>query len=50
MSAFEQTFLISLQAGLAARVGPHMAKFGDKVATSLRESIERGRGGRRWTG
>ena len=42
VSAFEQTFLISLQAGLAARVGPHMAKFGDKVATSLRASIERG--------
>src|SRR6185437_16201307 len=42
VSAFERTFLISLQAGLAARVGPHMAKFGDKVATSLRESIERG--------
>jgi aspartyl-tRNA(Asn)/glutamyl-tRNA(Gln) amidotransferase subunit A len=42
VSAFERTFLISLQAGLAARVGPHMAKFGDKVAKSLRESIERG--------
>jgi aspartyl-tRNA(Asn)/glutamyl-tRNA(Gln) amidotransferase subunit A len=42
LSAFEQTFLIGLQAGLAARVGPHMAKFGDRVATSLRESIERG--------
>ncbi len=27
---------------LAARVGPHMAKFGDKVARSLRESIDRG--------
>jgi len=42
MSAFERTFLIGLQAGLAARVGPHMAKFGDEVARSLRESIERG--------
>lgn len=45
-SAYERTFLIGLQAGLAARVGPHMAKFGDKVATSLRESVERGA---RWT-
>jgi len=44
--AFEQTFLIGLQAGLAARVGAHMAAFGDKVAPSLRESIERGA---RWT-
>jgi len=42
LSAFERTFLIGLQAGLAARVGPHMATFGDKVAPSLRESIERG--------
>ncbi len=42
LSAFERTFLIGLQAGLAARVGPHLAKFGDKVAPSLRESIERG--------
>ena len=46
LSAFEQTFLIGLQAGLAARVGPLLAKFGDKVAPSLRESIERGA---RWT-
>ena len=46
VAAFERTFLIGLQAGLAARVGPHMAKFGDKVAPSLRESIERGA---RWT-
>jgi aspartyl-tRNA(Asn)/glutamyl-tRNA(Gln) amidotransferase subunit A len=46
VSAFEQTFLIGLQAGLAARVGAHMAAFGDKVAPSLRESIERGA---RWT-
>ena len=42
VSAFEQTFLIGLQAGLAARVGAHMAAFGDKVAPSLRESVERG--------
>jgi aspartyl-tRNA(Asn)/glutamyl-tRNA(Gln) amidotransferase subunit A len=42
VSAFERTFLIGLQAGLAARVGPHMAKFRDRVAPSLRESIERG--------
>jgi len=42
VSAFERAFLVSLQAGLAARVGPHMARFGDKVAPSLRESIERG--------
>jgi len=42
VSAFERTFLVSLQAGLAARVGPHMARFGDQVAPSLRESIERG--------
>jgi aspartyl-tRNA(Asn)/glutamyl-tRNA(Gln) amidotransferase subunit A len=42
MSAFERTFLIGLQAGLAARVGPHLAKFADEVARSLRESIERG--------
>ena len=42
LSAFERTFLIGLQAGLAARVGPHLEKFADKVAPSLRESIERG--------
>lgn len=42
LSGFERTFLIGLQAGLAARVGPHMAKFGEQVAPSLRESIERG--------
>ena len=39
---FERTFLVFLQGGLAARGGPHMATFGDKVARSLRESIERG--------
>ena len=40
--AFEQTFLVFFQGGLAARVGPHMAAFGDKIARSLRESVERG--------
>ena len=39
---FERTFLVFLQGGLAARVGPHMGAFGDRVAKSLRESIERG--------
>ena len=39
---FERAFLVFLQAGLAARVGPHMAAFGDRVAQSLRESIDRG--------
>jgi aspartyl-tRNA(Asn)/glutamyl-tRNA(Gln) amidotransferase subunit A len=43
---FEHVFLVFLQAGLAARVGPHMAKYGDKVAPSLRTSIE---GGARWS-
>ena len=42
LASFERTFLVFLQAGLAARVGPHMAAFGDKVARSLRESIEQG--------
>jgi len=37
---------VVLQGGLAARVGPHMAKFGDKVAPSLRRTIE---GGARWS-
>jgi aspartyl-tRNA(Asn)/glutamyl-tRNA(Gln) amidotransferase subunit A len=41
-AALEEAFLVVLQAGLAARVGPHMAVFGDKVARSLRESVERG--------
>jgi aspartyl-tRNA(Asn)/glutamyl-tRNA(Gln) amidotransferase subunit A len=41
-AAQESAFLVTLQAGLAARLGPHMAAFGDKVARSLRESIERG--------
>ena len=41
-AALEDAFLVVLQAGLAARVGPHMAAFGDKIARSLRESVERG--------
>jgi aspartyl-tRNA(Asn)/glutamyl-tRNA(Gln) amidotransferase subunit A len=45
-AALEQAFLVVLQGGLAARVGPHMAKFGDKVARSLRETIE---AGTRWS-
>jgi len=45
-AALEQAFLVVLQSGLAARVGPHMAKFGDKVARSLRATIE---GGARWS-
>ena len=42
LAPFERAFLVFLQGGLAARVGPHMAAFGDQVAKSLRESIERG--------
>ena len=42
VAAFEQAFLVFFQGGLAARVGPHMATFGDKIARSLRESVERG--------
>lgn len=42
LAPFERAFLVFLQGGLAARVGPHMAAFGDQVARSLRESIERG--------
>jgi aspartyl-tRNA(Asn)/glutamyl-tRNA(Gln) amidotransferase subunit A len=45
-AAMEDAFLVVLQAGLAARVGPHMAKFGDKVAPSLRATIE---AGARWS-
>jgi len=41
-AAFEAVFLVFLEGGLAARIGPHMAKFGDRVARSLRESVERG--------
>ena len=43
-AAFEPIFLVFLQGGLAARIGSHMAKFGDRVAKSLRESVERGAG------
>ena len=42
VTAFEQTFLVFFQGGLAARVGPHLPAFGDKIARSLRESVERG--------
>ena len=42
VTAFEQAFLVFFQGGLAARVGPHMTAFGDKIARSLRESVERG--------
>jgi aspartyl-tRNA(Asn)/glutamyl-tRNA(Gln) amidotransferase subunit A len=45
-AAEEDAFLVALQGGLAARVGPHMAKFGDKVAPSLRQTVE---GGARWS-
>src|SRR5215470_4282565 len=38
----ERVFLVFLQAGLAARVGPQMAKYGDRVAKSLRISAEEG--------
>ena len=41
-AALEDAFLVVLQAGLAARVGPHMATFRDKIARSLRESVKRG--------
>ena len=46
-AAFEPIFLVFLQAGLASRIGAHMPAFGDRVAKSLRESVERGA---RWTG
>ena len=41
-AALEDAFLVVLQAGLAARIGPHMEKFGDRVARSLRATVERG--------
>ena len=41
-AAFEPIFLVFLQAGLAARIGSQMPKFADRVATTLRESVERG--------
>lgn len=43
-AGFEPIFLVFLQGGLAARIGSHMAKFGHRVAKSLRESVERGAG------
>jgi aspartyl-tRNA(Asn)/glutamyl-tRNA(Gln) amidotransferase subunit A len=46
-AAFEPIFLVFLQAGLAARVGAQVKAFGDRVAASLRESVERGA---RWSG
>ncbi|HKZ04259.1 MAG TPA: amidase family protein [Methylomirabilota bacterium] len=45
-AALEEAFLVVLQGGLAGRVGPHMAKFGDKVAPSLKQTVE---GGARWS-
>ena len=45
-AALEEAFLVVLQGGLAGRVGPHMAKFGDKVAPSLKQTVE---GGTRWS-
>jgi aspartyl-tRNA(Asn)/glutamyl-tRNA(Gln) amidotransferase subunit A len=41
-TALEEIFLVFLQGGLAARVGPHMAKFADKIAPSLRRTVEEG--------
>src|SRR5262249_22828508 len=45
-AALEETFLVFLQGGLAARVGPHMTKFADKIAPSLRRTVE---AGARWS-
>jgi aspartyl-tRNA(Asn)/glutamyl-tRNA(Gln) amidotransferase subunit A len=42
VTAFEHTFLVFSQGGLAARVGPYMPAFKEKVAHSLSESVERG--------
>jgi len=48
LAAFEPSFLVLLQAGLAARVRPHMEMFADRiVAKSLRETVERGA---QWSG
>jgi aspartyl-tRNA(Asn)/glutamyl-tRNA(Gln) amidotransferase subunit A len=41
-AAFEPIFLVFLQAGLAARIGSSMPRFADRVARTLRESVERG--------
>ena len=40
--AFEETFLTVLRSGLAARVGPHMDKFGNAVDETLRIRIAEG--------
>ncbi|MEQ8291247.1 MAG: amidase [Roseovarius sp.] len=40
--AFEETFLTVLRSGLAARVGPHMDKFGNAVGETLRIRIAEG--------
>jgi aspartyl-tRNA(Asn)/glutamyl-tRNA(Gln) amidotransferase subunit A len=45
-AAFEPVFLVFLEGGLAARLGPEVETHGDRVARSLRESVERGR---RWS-
>lgn len=41
-AACEEAFLVLMQASLAARVGPHLARFGERVAPSLRETVARG--------
>src|SRR5215475_5938620 len=41
-ASFERAFLVFLEGGLAARVGGHMPAFREKVAPSLRDSIDRG--------
>jgi aspartyl-tRNA(Asn)/glutamyl-tRNA(Gln) amidotransferase subunit A len=43
-ASLEAVFLVLLQSGLAARIGPRLAGFGGKVTPSLRETIERGAG------
>jgi aspartyl-tRNA(Asn)/glutamyl-tRNA(Gln) amidotransferase subunit A len=43
LAAYEETFHVLLQSALAARIGPSMAEFGDRVAPSLRTTVERGR-------
>jgi aspartyl-tRNA(Asn)/glutamyl-tRNA(Gln) amidotransferase subunit A len=46
LAALEPVFLVFLEAGLAARIGPHLEAFRDRVAPSLRETVARGA---RWT-
>jgi aspartyl-tRNA(Asn)/glutamyl-tRNA(Gln) amidotransferase subunit A len=41
-AAFEPIFLVFLQAGLAGRIGAHLPRYADRVAATLRESVERG--------